>query len=64
MENLHILHSSAYTGDLNIGENIFYSSAYTGVYAGHNKDIERVNSLFENYRTMCYKPNCYSCKTN
>jgi hypothetical protein len=23
-----------------------------------------LNSLFENYRTMCYKPNCYSCKTN
>ena len=23
-----------------------------------------LNSLFENYRTMCHKPNCYSCKTN
>ena len=23
-----------------------------------------LNSLFENYITMCYKPNCYSCKTN
>ena len=23
-----------------------------------------LNSLFENYMTMCYKPNCYSCKTN
>ena len=21
-------------------------------------------SLFENYITMCYKPKCYSCKTN
>ena len=48
MENLHILHSSAYTGDLNIGEYIFYSSAYTGVYAGHNKDIERVGTGCKN----------------
>ena len=24
----------------------------------------QLNSLFENYMTMCYKPNCYSCKTN
>ena len=23
-----------------------------------------LNYLFENYITMCYKPNCYSCKTN
>ena len=23
-----------------------------------------LNNIFENYRTMCYKPNCYSCKTN
>ena len=23
-----------------------------------------LNSLFENYITMCYKPNCYLCKTN
>ena len=23
-----------------------------------------LNSLFINYMTMCYKPNCYSCKTN
>jgi len=23
-----------------------------------------LNFLFENYITMCYKPNCYSCKTN
>ena len=23
-----------------------------------------LNSLFENYMTTCYKPNCYSCKTN
>ena len=23
-----------------------------------------LNSFFENYITMCYKPNCYSCKTN
>ena len=22
-----------------------------------------LNSLFENYMTMCYKPNCNSCKT-
>ena len=23
-----------------------------------------LNSLLENYIAMCYKPNCYSCKTN
>ena len=23
-----------------------------------------LNSLFENYMTMFYKPHCYSCKTN
>ena len=23
-----------------------------------------LNSLFENYITMCHKSNCYSCKTN